>query len=288
VKPADQSRREFLNAVIPQRMVVENPVTGAREVLTFSADRYAAAGYVPDVLRSSGVIGLFLMSDASYRLADKLGNQFHFDQAGCLTDMFLSPHPEHHVHIEYVDGFTEAFEEAPYMAKPADEERIQFLNAMIPKRVKVTDLVHDHSEVLTFNDQAQVAGYVPEHDRTSRFQLLALLSNAGLQLLDRHGNETRFDPGWRFQSVLPSRDRRLVRSMSMGGQRVTFRYTVDHDGEVVIATAALSEDGQEDRSTCVVRYDYDEQGRLCRVRRPEPSIARLEHEAKNALAMAAD
>ncbi|MBL7040046.1 MAG: hypothetical protein ISR77_15520 [Pirellulaceae bacterium] len=274
VQPANDAKREFLNAMIPEQMVVENLLTGDREVLAFSEDRYAAAGYVPDELASSQVIGLFLMSNASYRLADKLGNQFHFDQAGRLTDMFLSPSPEHHAHVEYVDAFTRAFAKAPYVVKPAGDGRIPFLNAMIPKSVTVNDLLHGRSEALTFSDKGQIPGYVPDHENTSRFRVMAILANGGLQLVDRHGNEIRFDPGGRFESMLPAPDRRMVRSISMGGQKATFNYTINHEGQVVIASAALSEAKLAAIPTHVVRYEYDAQGRLNRVCRPEQRVAR--------------
>ena len=114
VKPDGTATRQFLNAEIPERMVVENLLNGQPEVFAFSPDRYAAAGYVPDKIEASQVIGLFLMSNGSFRLADKLGNQFHFDPSGRMTDMFLSPSPEHHLQVEYADQFTAAFADSPY------------------------------------------------------------------------------------------------------------------------------------------------------------------------------
>ncbi len=100
--------RPFLNVVVPEKMALENPLTGGREALTFSADRYAAAGWLPEKLAGSQVIGLFLMSDASFRLADKLGNEFWFDPAGNLTDLLFGE--ERRMHLEYAVSTSSAGE----------------------------------------------------------------------------------------------------------------------------------------------------------------------------------
>jgi len=267
VRPADEKTREFLNAVIPARMVVENLLAGRREVLTFSPDRYACAGYVPEKPQGSQLIGLFLMSNASFRLVDKLGNQFHFDPSGRMTDMFLSPSPKHHMHIAYADDFTAAFVQPPYQARPADGQRVAFLNARIPKRIRVTDRIHNHTELLTFDANGRIPGYVPNEGRTSRFRIAALLTNGGLELLDRHGNRIRLTPGWDFDAIRPAPDAQIVRSVSMGGHKVKFAYTLDRLGRVVIATAAFCPDKPRAVPEYIVRYEHDEDGRLCRVER---------------------
>jgi hypothetical protein len=285
VKPADESTREFLNARIPERMVVESLLSGKQEIFSFSPDRYQAAGYVPDQPESSHVIGLFLMSNGSFRLADKLANQFHFDPSGRLTDMFLSTSPDHRLHFDYADEFTAAFAEDPYRIRPVGAERVDFLNARIPKQVRVTDLLHDHEEVLTFSRTNGIAAYQPENTSTSRFARVALLTNGGLQMTDRHGHEVRFDPAWNFHSLLPARDEAVVRSMTMGHRRITFGYSLDHQGRVVIATAALSEDKRYAPPTYIVRYGHDEVGRLCRIEHPDDKFAALEPARVSELAM---
>ena len=99
----------FLNASIPERMVVENLLTGWEEVLTFSEDHYSIAGYVPDRLETSNLVGLFLLSDASFRLADKLGNEFQFDQDGRMTELILPTGQETDpFHVQYTYGMSEA------------------------------------------------------------------------------------------------------------------------------------------------------------------------------------
>jgi hypothetical protein len=240
-------------------------------MLTFSEDRYAAAGYVPAAVEASQVVGLFLMSDGSFRMADKLGNQFHFDPGGRMTELALSPAPGDRMGIEYLDRFTAAFVQPPYAARPADDRQMDFLNLRIPRRIEVRDRVHDHVEVLAFDPDGELPGYVPADATSSRFRVVALLSNGGLQIVDRHGNQIRLDRGWDFDSILPPRERQLVRSVTMGGHRVDFNYTLDGQGHVVIATAAVAEDKPQTGSVWGVRYEYDDQGRLCRVRPPAAS-----------------
>jgi hypothetical protein len=265
VAPANEKRRPFLNAIIPEQMVVENLLSGQKEVLTFSTDRYSIAGYVPEKISESQVVGLFLLSDGSFRLADKLGNQFHFDPAGRLTGMYFSPKPEDRIEWEYVNQFTSSFVRVPYRVRPADEEMVDFLNARLPKRVRITDQIHQTSEVLVFDPEASPVGYVPEKKTESRYRLLALRSDGSLQLVDRHGNQVRFTRSWDFESFLPSPDRPVVRSVQMAGQKVQFAYTLHPDGQMVIALAKLSQIGPQQSETPIatLRYEYDPEGRLC-------------------------
>ncbi|MCS7305598.1 MAG: hypothetical protein NZ602_10890, partial [Thermoguttaceae bacterium] len=273
VAPANEKRRPFLNAIIPEQMVVENLLSGQKELLSFSTDRYSLAGYVPENLADSQLVGLFLMSNGSFRLADKLGNQFHFDPAGRLTGMYFSPYPDDHMEIEYVNRFIGSFVRSPYRVRPAGDEMVEFLNVRLPKRVRITDQIHQTSEVLAFDPQHNPVGYVPEKKADSRYRLLALVSDGSLHLVDRHGNQVRFTAGWDFEAMLPSPDRPLVRSIQMGGQKVEFAYTLSPDGQMVVAMGKLIQTGPQQAETaiCTLRYEYDTQGRLCNVVRHSPA-----------------
>jgi hypothetical protein len=262
VRPADKTPVEFLNAMVPRQMEVENLITGEKEALTFSTNRYTIAGYVPDKVESSRFVGLFLLSDASFRLVDKIGSEFQFDQAGFLTDLMLSD--DHRVHIEYADEATDAFDQKPYSIEPADNERIDFLNARIPSRMKVTDLIHNSSEVLTFSKEGQIAGYVPVDSGKSRYKILALLSDASFQLLDKHDNTVSFRPSGVFEGMEMNSDQHVARSISMGNHKISFGYTIDQNGRPLIASARLSKDIEGAVSTYAVKYEYDSEGRLAR------------------------
>ncbi|MBI4641285.1 MAG: hypothetical protein HY731_11355, partial [Candidatus Tectomicrobia bacterium] len=278
VKPVGTATREFLNVIIPAQMAVENLLTGEQEVLTFNPDRYTIAGYAPDKLEASQVLGLFLMSDASYRLVDKLGNEFRFDQAGYLTDMIFFQ--EHHIHFEYLKTFTTAFEQTPYRLQPADGNRIQFLNTCIPKRMKITDLLNGYSEVLVFSNRGTIAGYIPENRGKSRVQILALLSDASFRLLDTAGNEIAFNPAGEFTGMAVSPERRMVASVSHGHQRVNFTYTLDRSGQIRIASAHLTDDKGGIGPTYLMYYQYNDEGRLSRVIGPASQTAQLQPQSK--------
>lgn len=263
ITPSGTDKREFLNVIIPEQMAVVNLLTGEEEVLTFSTDQYTIAGYVPEELESSQVVGLFILSDASYRLADKLGNEFWFDQAGYLTNMILSD--DHHYQFEYVDGFTESFDNPPYQIQPIGDEQVEFLNVVIPKEMEVVDLLNAVGETLTFSDEGEFAGYKPQDEQESRFEILALMSDASFRLLDKGGNEIAFDPAGGFDGMAPSSKYPMVSAISQGKHRVDFTYSVDPLGTIRIASAQLLEEKGLTEVAHIVHYQYDDEGRLCRV-----------------------
>ncbi len=272
IAPADTAKVPFLNVIIPKRMALENLLSGEKEVLTFSTNRYSIAGYVPDSLKVSQIVGLFLLSDASYRLADKLGNEFTFDPAGYLTDMTFSE--DHHFSFEYLDGFTDAFEQTPYKIQPVNDEQVAFLNVRLPKYMEVADLINGTKETLTFNDSGRIAGYVPKNPENSRYQILALLSDASFQLLDKEDNEIAFDRGGGFERMAISSERRMINSVSQGQYVVNFKYTIDNGGTIQIASAYLSKKGEDEaKPQYVVHYNYDAEGRLCQIIGPGSQFA---------------
>jgi hypothetical protein len=283
ITPAGPAKREFANILVPEQMVVQNLVTGEREALTFSTDRYSIAGYVPEKLGSSQVIGLFIMSDASYRLVDKLGNGFWFDQAGYLTDMSFSE--SHHIHVEYLHMFTDAFERPPYRIEPADKECVEFANVTLPKAMVVKDLINDSNETLTFSDKGPIAGYVPQNEEKSRFKILAIMSNASFRLLGKRGNEIAFSSDGKFECFAVSSDCPMVKSISAGPYKVNFNYTIDPSGGVLIASARLFEEGKT-KPVYAVRYEYDNEGRLCNARGSENQVAELNRPTETMLVAA--
>lgn len=283
IKLFGTAKRDFLNMRIPEKMAVENLISGKQEVLTFSTERYTAAGYVPEKIESSQVVGLFIMTDASYRLVDKLGNEFCFDPAGYLTDMVFSEH--HHVHFDYLHTFTKAFEQSPYKVEPAGQERVEFLNVVVPKVMMVKDLVNGSSEVLVFSDKGNIAGYVPKKREKSRFKILALMADASFQLLDKNGNEAAFSPNGEFESFAVSPDHPMVKGLSAGLYKVKFKYTMDQSGQPLIASARLSEEGNV-KPVYAVHYEYDNEGRLCKARGAGTHLAILDGLAENTVVVA--
>lgn len=281
IKPSGTANRQFVNLVISQKMAVENLLTGEQEILTFDAERYSAAGYLPDKSASSQVIGLFMMTDASSRLIDKLGNEFWFDQAGYLMDMIFSE--DHHIHLEYFDGVTDAFEKAPYEVRPADAERTDFLNVSIPKRMKITDRIHGDSEVLTFSNKGELAAYIPGNPEKSKYKMLAMMSDASFRLIAKNGNQAVISPSGQFDKM--AFERRIIRSIAQGNRKLSFNYTVDKSGDLIIASANLFQSEEDTKPTYVVRYQYDEEGRLFSVKRAEPHVAASNERTENLMAV---
>ncbi|RJR36525.1 MAG: hypothetical protein C4567_13715 [Deltaproteobacteria bacterium] len=273
LKPAGEAKRKFLNAVIPEKIALWNLISGEQEVLTFSTDRYSVAGYVPQKLAQSQVVGLFLMSDASYRLADKLGNEFWFDQAGLLTDMIFSR--EHRIHFDYLRDIRDLLAYAAHQVKPADAERVNFLNLRLPKRMKVTDLNSGDSQVLTFNAQGDRVGYVPR-DEGGKYRLLALMNDTSFRLLLRDGTEIPLDRTGAFAGKASLPDHPLAKAISIGNQKISFAYTFGKTGNILISRAYWQQEGKDATPVCLANYEYDAEGRLARVASPEAGRTKVE------------
>ncbi len=272
IQPAGTAKTEFLNAVIPQQMILENLISGRDETLTFSADKYEAATYLPPEPQSSRTVAILLLSDASYLMIDKLGNQFTFDPAGRLTDMCFAP--AHRSHIEYLDEATSAFETPPYHVEPVGSEQTRFAQWALPKTMQVQDLVHNSSEILTFDPNCVVAGYVPNEGQPSRFRILAPMSDASFRLLDKHDNEIVFSPAGDFTTWINAFEYPMAASLSAGPYRIDFSYSIDGEGKLVTAAARLSQQGNA-RPLCSVYYTYDDAGRLRTVTRREQDNDKL-------------
>jgi hypothetical protein len=269
VSKVDSATREFLNVRVPVRMAVENLLHGEREVLTFSTERYTSAGWVPDDLSKSQVVGLFLITDASFRLQDKIGNQFWFDQSGVCTDMILSDN--HHIKIAYLGAKkVEAFEGVPYRVDSEGSDTIMYQSNFLPKFVKVINTVSGYSEIMVFSDEGRYVGYMPTRKKESRYRILALMTNGSFRLVDKDENEIAFDVSGDFKYFVASGMDAVPCSLSMDNQAIVFSHTVDGSGKLRVAKATLcrqpKEDGKKSKPTYVIHYDYDHEGRLCRAR----------------------
>ena len=259
IKPVGDDKREFLNVRVPVRMAIENLLTGREEVLTFSTDRYSIAGYVPDRLASSQVVGLFVMSNASFRLADKLGNEFWFDPAGVMTDTLFSG--QDRVHYEYLSHATDAFEQPPYEIRPADTETVEYRGEVLPKRIVVRDVARAAEETLAFDLTQDIATYFPADDGVSQYRRLRWAPDTAYRLDDKHGNLVAFKNDRKFARLLPSLASEMIQSISMGNQKIDMNYGMTQDGRMVIAKAVLASGDDRGRRTAV-QYNYNEDGTL--------------------------
>jgi len=166
VRPHSHEWISFANARIPKKMVAENLLSGREEVLSFSKDRYRIASYVPDRLEESNLIGLFPLTDGSFRLADKLGNEFQFDTDGHLAEMILAGN--YRMKFEY--GYTRAgkkeFDRPPFRIEPSgkEQERIADMGVAFPKRMNLVHAGNGEGEEFRFerNNPYGLLGYVPK------------------------------------------------------------------------------------------------------------------------------
>lgn len=261
--PAGDKMISFRNAVIPERIIVKNLLSGHTEILTFSESRYSIAGYVPDEAEESGLIGLFLLSDLSYRLADKVGSEFQFDQAGNLTDMILTN--DYVVHYEYGSEETtlQAFPIPPFHLKPVDEERVEAANVTLPKRLNLMDSAGHVKETFIFdrNNKYGLIGYSPHDEEHSPYQFLALLTDGSFQLEDKKGGQMMFDRAGGFEKMMV----KVVKSMSQGRNKAEFDYQYKSGG-FQISTARVLTEGVTAPLYSVMYY-YGDDGRLARVRK---------------------
>ena len=250
VEPADRTYRSFRNARIPERMVVINLVTGQREQLSFSDSRYAIAGWVPENAASSKLVGLFPLSDGSFRLADKLGANFAFDGAGQLTDMALSP--AYQMHFDQVSTLTaKDFVKPPYQLNPDGIATRQIDGASLPARLSLRG--PDGDEPLVLQTDSGLLGYYPLN-ASSRIRMVAVLSTGDLRLLDQSDGEFAFDRTGHFVAMLLAQP--IVTRLSQGEQSIAFRFMMGRNGNPMVAEAASSADPSR-----AVKYDYDGEAR---------------------------
>jgi len=265
IQPSGDETTEFLNVRVPVKMAIENLLTGRNEVLTFSSDRYSIAGYVPDKLAASQVVGLFVMSNASFRLADKLGNEFWFDPAGAMTDVAFAN--QERIHYEYLERATDAFERPPYEMRPAGDETVEYRGETLPKRIVVRNAADSGEETLWFDLTQNVATYFPADEKGSRYRRLQWSADNGYRLDDKYGNLAGFKQNGQFESLLPNLDSSLIQSVSMGEQKIAMSYRVNSNGRIVIAKSTLT-NGQHGPDLAI-RYEYNADGTLARTERVE-------------------
>lgn len=245
---------------LPSKMEVVNLITDQREVLDFSTDTNQNIGYFPSTKSSSEFVGLFVLTDASFRLIDRIGCEFQFNSALNLTDMLFTE--DHSIGIEYLEKTGTAFEAPPYRIVPENpDDRATFQNVTLPKRMKVTDAFNS-VQTLEFDGKKSPIGWYPLKDGASKLKALALMSDGSYVLADARGNEFSFDGGGNFTEVLIGQNEPIVRALKMGKNRISFRYRLDPEGNILIAKAWVGQDEVGAKPLYVINYDYDSTGRL--------------------------
>ena len=259
IQPVGSARRRFMNIIIPAQMAVEDRVTGKQEILTFDEDRYAAAGYVPEAAHRSTFVGLFLLTDGSYMLADKLNNTFQFDQRGRLTDLAMSE--DYVMHVTYCDRVDEAFAALPYVMDVDSSQRERMGSASVPRELLVKDLESGTANTFAIDAHAQTVRYAPSPP-ASRYRAVDMMTDGSLRLTDAYDNQIVFDSTGVFKAFMPSGQSDVVESISMGNYKIAFSYEIGRAGALLVAGATLSKVSDGAEPIGMVAYQYDEQERL--------------------------
>jgi hypothetical protein len=261
VRPASTETRRYSNALVPQAMTLRNELTGREEVLGFDDKRYGVAGYLPQHAGASVNVGLFILSDGSFRLADKLGSAFHFSPAGRLTDMRLSP--DYHVrydHAEQRQSWRE-FDRPPYRIAPEGADRVQAAGASLPRRMRLHDALSGTEQVLEFDaaDPQGRVGYRPIAASSSPPPFLAVRTDGSFVLDRGAGINVAFDPAGRFTHV----GRFSLKSMRQGDYEVRFDRLLNSHGYRIRQAQVL--DRRKSTELYAVNYRYDAGGELAGV-----------------------
>lgn len=122
--------------------------------------------------------------------------------------------------------------------------------------------MYGRSEQLTFGDDRDVVGYIPNDKAKSRFKILALLSNGSFQLQDKQGNEVKFSADGHFDGMILPATSQPISGFEMGRHRVIFRYSIDRLGHLITDSAWVSPNEAGSKPLYVVSYKYDDNGSL--------------------------
>lgn len=258
VRPASNERTRYSNALVPKAMTLRNELTGREETMSFDAEKYGVAGYVPAPSMSSLNIGLFVMSDGSLRLADKLGCEFHFDPAGHLTEMKLAP--DYRVRYEYGEQRLNwrSFAALPYRLAPEGTERVEAAGARLPKTMRMHDVLLGRGQLFQFdpNDALGRVGYKSTGTATGSEQFLALRTDGSFVLDQGSGSSIAFDPAGRFTHATTV----TLKGMTQGDYEVRFEHHLGNHGYRL--TGARVVDRKKGEGVYKVTYRYDPQGEL--------------------------
>jgi len=254
---------EKVNPRLPNKMVLKDLITDQEEVLVLNKTKYPIVGYVPDATTKSQILGLFVMSNGTYRLADKLGNEYHFDQRGYMTDMLLGSNFD--LHYTYDDSIINSIENVSYTMEVSGDERVVLSNLSLPKKFKVFDKINNTSEIFEFQPNPRFFSYIPEKGINSEFKTIELLSNGLFKLIDKGDNNIAFDQSGNFVGMNSGEhSSRVVKSVSQGNKKIEFTYSQGKNKHLLISHANLIIDENYSKPAYTVNYYYDNNDRLAK------------------------
>jgi hypothetical protein len=281
---------------LPASMLVRNLLSGSDESLVFDDKKYQIMGYVPPAGKSGPTIGLFVtqagvagladqLEVPACRMADKLGNEFSFDQRGLMTQMLLSN--EHHFIYTYAREATKTIVRPTVRLAIVPGDMTIAGNLMVPKQLMLTDQAGREGLVLAADPES--GRYLPESRGNPHVQFAAVAGDGAHVLVDDEGNKVFFTPNGSVESIDFSPLTHVVQSMKYErlepevtrdgdkevrsiarkpGQEVSFEYLMDLTGMLRVGRARITSHSPETDS--VLRYDYDSNGYLIGISREKP------------------
>lgn len=269
IRPHGEETVEFQGLIMPGKIALIDKLSGREEVLTFDSEKFRAAAYIPDDIKKSQVVGLFMMTDGSYRMLDKIENEFEFNGAGFLTDMIFSD--IHQIHFDYQKDFAAKLDNSPYKIERASDKWIKFRTIRLPEKLRIRNLASGSSEIVVFTKEKSIAGYESADPERSDFEFLALMTDLSYRLVDKNKNELLFSQSGQFQEMVCTSKEYLVKSMSSGNYDIEFGYSLNKKGEPVIIQASLLKEGESDKAI-TLSYEYGIDGHLASVLPPDGKV----------------
>lgn len=274
VEPASDIKTPFANVRVPEKMRVENLITGQAEILTFNRTKYAIEAYVPDDAAST-LLFMVWMSNGTVRLVDKLGNEFQFDGRGRTREMIISDDYKLEYLYDTETAGDSAFDKVPYELHQEGAARADLLGGRVsaPARFTLTDLRDGTKESFTVDRKPsqQLVGWAPDLGSKSKFQFMGLMNDGSFSVEDKDGNEIRFKGDGKFDNVTVP----VLRGLRQGDERIEFNYEY-RAGQFRIREARVMREGLS-ASLYSIRYDYGPDERLASVTGPDGKVSEIHY-----------
>lgn len=269
----------------PSHATLVNLLGGVSEELKFNPAKYNRLGFVPAEESDSKTLGLFVTnagamnraddeSIPAYRLADRLGNEFNFDQRGLMTGMVLGR--EHRMTYTYARKDTQQIVRPGARLKPVEGSgTVQVGNFLLPGKLVLRDMYGNMGLVLV----AQPDGtYLPETGADTSVKAGGFTSRGRFIMQDDQNNQVVFTADGAVESIDFSDRTNVVQSMhyerlerkgreteAVIGQEINFEFFIDLTGAIRVGRAKVLCHAPEQKM--VLNYHYDPSGWLTEVTR---------------------
>jgi hypothetical protein len=253
------ARVEFLGVTAPRRMRVRNLLTNDSDTLTFDEDQFDAAAWVPTSSDSSALTALFLMSDGSFTLVDKMRNEFAFTPGGDMTRMLLGEGYVMDFEYELVrTSPPNGMERAPRVL-PAGGAWEEVGPLLLPRTLEISAGCTAGGSRFRLNAGENQGFIAYESEDAGDTRRILLRNDGGFVLVDGSRCERHFDSAGQYEGTYT----KVVSRISTGEHHVTFTYG-EGVGTPCVTTATLSGQGVGEPGR-TIRYSYED-GQLAAVR----------------------